>query len=107
MDVDLLSEQELKDPSVTAAKLLSQHRAYLYKKFDPPFFIFSRYDDVNEALLDSETFIEGFGNAERTKELTEEVMVRMQEKVEESGVGRVDETRQGTGRWGSDKGGGG
>ena len=62
MDVDLLSEQELKDPSVTAAKLLSQHRAYLYKKFDPPFFIFSRYDDVNEALLDSETFIEGFGN---------------------------------------------
>ncbi len=61
-DVDLLSAEELRDPSITAAKLLSQERAYLYKKFDPPFFILSRYEDVNRALLDAETYVEGFGN---------------------------------------------
>ena len=61
-DVDLLGAEELRDPSITAAKLLSQERAYLYEKFDPPFFILSRYEDVNRALLDAETYIEGFGN---------------------------------------------
>lgn len=61
-DIDLLSEEELEDPAVTAAKLLSQERAYLYDKYNPPFYILSRYDDVNNALLDAETFIEGFGN---------------------------------------------
>ncbi len=62
MDVDLLGADELQDPSITATKLLSQERAYLYEKFDPPFYILSRYDDVNSALLDAETYIEGFGN---------------------------------------------
>jgi cytochrome P450 len=61
-DVDLLSAEELRDPSITAAKLLGQERAYFYEKFDPPFFILSRYEDVNSALLDAETFVEGFGN---------------------------------------------
>jgi cytochrome P450 len=61
-DVDLLSAEELRDPSITAAKLLGQERAYFYEKFDPPFFILSRYEDVNNALLDAETFVEGFGN---------------------------------------------
>ncbi len=61
-EVDLLSAEELADPSVTAAKLLNGERAYYYEKFDPPFYILSRYDDVNTALLDAETFLEGFGN---------------------------------------------
>ena len=61
-DVDLLGAEELQDPSITASKLLSQERAYFYDKFDPPFFIFSRYEDINGALLDAETFVEGFGN---------------------------------------------
>ena len=61
-DVDLLGEEELQDPSITAAKLLGRERAYFYDKFDPPFFILSRYEDINSALLDAETYVEGFGN---------------------------------------------
>lgn len=61
-DVNLMGDDELRDPSITAAKLFGQERAYLYEKFDPPFYILSRYDDVNSALLDAETFVEGFGN---------------------------------------------
>ena len=60
--VDLMSAEELRDPALTAAKLLAQERAYFYEKFDPPFYIFSRYEDVNNALLDAETYIEGYGN---------------------------------------------
>ncbi len=62
MDVDLMGADELQDPSITASKLLSGERACLYEKFDPPFYILSRYDDVNSALLDADTYVEGFGN---------------------------------------------
>ena len=61
-DVDLLGLDEMADPSVTASKLLARERAYYYDKFNPPFYIFSRYDDVNSALLDADTYIEGHGN---------------------------------------------
>jgi len=61
-DVDLLGADEMADPSITAAKLLAGDRAYYYDKFNPPFYIFSRYDDVNSALLDADTYIEGHGN---------------------------------------------
>lgn len=60
--VDLMSPDELADPSITAAKLLSNKRAYYYDRYNPPFYILSRYDDVNQALLDSDTFLEGSGN---------------------------------------------
>jgi len=53
--VDLLSKEEMADPSVSAAKLLRGDRACYYDKFDPPFYILSRYDDVNNALLDAST----------------------------------------------------
>ncbi len=33
-DVDLLGSEELRDPSITASKLLGQERAYFYDKFD-------------------------------------------------------------------------
>ena len=61
-DLDLMSVEELNDPSITATKLLNRERAYFYDKYNPPFFILSRYEDVNNSLLDSETFIEGHGN---------------------------------------------
>jgi len=50
------------DPSITAAKLLAGDRAYFYDRFDPPFYILSRYDDVNSALLNAATYTEGHGN---------------------------------------------
>lgn len=62
MEIDLLSEEEMADPSTTAAKLLAGPRAYYYDKFNPPFYIFSRYEDVNNALLDAATYTEGSGN---------------------------------------------
>lgn len=62
MDIDLMGADEMQDPSVTATKLLAGQRAYFYEKFDPPFYILSRYDDVNNALLDADTYLEGFGN---------------------------------------------
>ena len=61
-EIDLMGYEEMSDPSLTAKKLFEESRAFLYEKYDPPFYIFSRYDDVANALLDSETFIEGFGN---------------------------------------------
>ena len=61
-EIDLLSAEELADPSITSAKLHQGPRAFLYNKFNPPFYIFSRYDDVNNALLDAQTFTEGRGN---------------------------------------------
>lgn len=62
MEVDLMGAEEMRDPAITAGKLLSQERAYWYEKFDPPFYILSRYEDVNQALLDADTYLEGFGN---------------------------------------------
>ena len=62
VEIDLMSDEEMRDPSLTAAKLFKKPRAFLYEKYDPPFYILSRYEDVTDALLDSETFIEGFGN---------------------------------------------
>jgi len=61
-DIDLLSKEEMDDPSITASKLFNSDRAYFYDKYNPPFFIFSRYKDVNNSLLDSDTYIEGSGN---------------------------------------------
>ncbi len=61
-EIDLMSEEEMQDPSITAQKLLGGKRAYLYEKYNPPFYIFSRYQDLNNALLDAETYIEGQGN---------------------------------------------
>jgi len=61
-EIDLMCEEEMRDPSLTVKKLFDKPRAFRYEKYDPPFYIFSRYEDVANALLDSETFIEGFGN---------------------------------------------
>ncbi len=60
--IDLMSSEELADPSISAEKLLRGDHAYYYDLFNPPFYILSRHNDVSSALRDPETFIEGFGN---------------------------------------------
>ena len=60
--LNLMSEEELLDPSISAEKLLHGQRAYYYDLFDPPFYILSRYNDIDKALRDTETFLEGYGN---------------------------------------------
>ena len=62
MQIDLMSSEEMADPALTAHKLLSGGRVYHYTGFNPPFYILSRYEDVNQALLDAKTFTEGQGN---------------------------------------------
>ena len=60
--LDLMSNEELHDPSISANKLLNGERAFFYDLYDPPFYILSRYDDINKALRDPDTFLEGYGN---------------------------------------------
>ncbi|MDX1581429.1 MAG: hypothetical protein R3360_07395, partial [Alphaproteobacteria bacterium] len=59
--VDLMSPEEMADPSVSAHRLLSGPRAQLYEGFEPPFYVVSRYRDVSEVLMNPETFISGKG----------------------------------------------
>jgi len=55
----------LADPAVAHAWLLEQAPVYLEQKFDPPFYVLSRYADVNAALRDIETFSSEFGQGPR------------------------------------------
>ncbi len=59
--LDLMGAREMADPSVLAQRLLSGDRCRLYEGFDPPFYIVSRYQDVNDVLLDPARFISGLG----------------------------------------------
>ena len=60
--INLMSSEELHDPSISAKKLLNGERAFFYDLFDPPFYILSRHNDIERALKDPETFVEGYGN---------------------------------------------
>lgn len=60
--LDLMSSEELEDPSLSAQKLLNGSPTYYYDLYNPPFYILSRYTDVRAALHDPETFMEGLGN---------------------------------------------
>ena len=44
--VDLMAREEMYDPAISARKLLAVPRCRRYERFDPPFFIVSRYEDV-------------------------------------------------------------
>ncbi|MBI1178971.1 MAG: cytochrome P450 [Alphaproteobacteria bacterium] len=59
--LDLMGAEEMADPAVSAARLLSGDRARLYEGFDPPFYVLSRYRDVSAALLDPARFLSGHG----------------------------------------------
>lgn len=59
--LDLMSPAEMADPAVSARKLLAGPRCRHYPQFDPPFYIVSRYDDVQRILRDPETFLSGHG----------------------------------------------
>ena len=54
--LNLLSEEELLDPSISAEKLLNSDRAYYYDLFDPPFYILSRYNDIDKAANNFQWF---------------------------------------------------
>ena len=60
--VNLMSQDEMYDPSISASKLLNGNRVYHYDLYDPPFYILSRYEDISYALREPDIFIEGHGN---------------------------------------------
>ncbi len=60
--LNLMSDEEMNDPSISASKLLNGDRIYRYELYEPPFYILSRYEDLNYALREPDIFIEGFGN---------------------------------------------
>jgi cytochrome P450 len=57
--------QVLADPAGSHAWLLEEHPVYLEERFDPPFYVLSRYADVNAALRDIEVFSSEFGQGPR------------------------------------------
>ena len=59
--LDLMSAEEMADPAVSAQKLFGGERCHYYDRFDPPFYILSRYRDVSDVLLAPERFLSGHG----------------------------------------------
>ena len=61
-NINLMSEEEMHDPSISASKLLNGDRVYRYDLYEPPFYILSRYNDISYALREPDIFIESHGN---------------------------------------------
>ena len=50
-NLNLMSEEELLDPSISAEKLLNGHRAYYYDLFDPPpYFFEKKLEEMNFSI---------------------------------------------------------
>lgn len=60
-ELDLMSPEEMADPGLSARRLHAGPRVRYYQRFDPPFYILSRYDDVEAVLRDPESFVSGQG----------------------------------------------
>ena len=61
-NINLMSEEEMHDPSISASKLLNGDRVYRYDLYEPPFYILSRHNDISYALREPDIFIESHGN---------------------------------------------
>ena len=59
--IDLMSADAMADPGWVASELLAGERVILYKGFNPPFYIVSRYADVESVLRQPDVFISGQG----------------------------------------------
>jgi len=60
-DLDFLCPEEMTDPAVTIDRLYAGPRCIRYEKFDPPFYVVSRFDDVNHVLMNPTLFLSGYG----------------------------------------------
>ncbi len=58
---DLMGPDEMADPAVTARRLHAGERCQLFENFEPPFYIVSRFADLNDILLHPEDFVSGQG----------------------------------------------
>ena len=55
------SEATLKDPGLTYDALLKDAPVHFFPDFDPPFYTLSRYEDVEKALRDTDTYSSHWG----------------------------------------------
>lgn len=60
--LDLMSPEEMADPGVSARRMHAGERCPLYTKFDPNFYVISRFDDLNDVLLNPDDFLCGLGH---------------------------------------------
>lgn len=60
-ELDFLCPEEMADPAVTIERLYAGPRCRRYEKFDPPFYVVSRFDDVNHVLMHPTRFLSGYG----------------------------------------------
>ncbi len=59
--LDFLCPEEMANPSVTIQRLYAGDRCRLYEKFRPPFYVVSRFEDVNHVLMNPTRFLSGHG----------------------------------------------
>ena len=60
--LDLMSSEEMADPGVSARRMHEGERCPLYTKFDPNFYVVSRFQDMNDVLLNADDFLCGLGH---------------------------------------------
>ncbi len=59
--LDFMSPDEMADPTVSIKRLYSGDRCIRYDRFQPPFYVLSRFDDVNHVLMNPSRFLSGAG----------------------------------------------
>ncbi|TDI60219.1 MAG: cytochrome P450 [Alphaproteobacteria bacterium] len=59
--LNFLSPEEMADPGVSIQRLYAGDRCQYYELFDPPFYVLSRYEDVNHVLMNPTRFLSGSG----------------------------------------------
>lgn len=59
--LNFFSPEEMADPGVSIARLYAGERCQRYEHFSPPFYVLSRYEDVNYVLMNPDRFLSGPG----------------------------------------------
>jgi cytochrome P450 len=59
--VNFFSPEEMADPGVSIHRLYAGDRVHRFDAFDPPFFVLSRFEDVNHVLMNPTRFLSGYG----------------------------------------------
>ena len=59
--IDMMSAEAMADPALVARELLAGDRVVFYEGFTPPFYIVSRYADVDSVLRQPDAFVSGQG----------------------------------------------
>ncbi len=59
--LNFLSPEEMDDPTISIKRLFAGNRCQRYDKYEPPFYVLSRFEDVNHVLMNPTRFLSGPG----------------------------------------------